>query len=639
MVGLTEVSRVAHAMEDVLGELSAARLAPEAELIDTMLTAVDGLTVMTTALLDGDDQSGQADELEQSLRALLETASAPDGDSVPPAREAPVPVPAAPSPARGRIDLHALPLPAETVAVPIDRLDELVRLAGEASAAHLRLERVVTERLGPQAADLAELRELAQALQRLHTRTMHARMVPISTITDKLRRAVRDLARTLEKRVRWEVEGAETELDRAVLERLADPLLHLVRNAVDHGVERAEERLAAGKPVPATVRLTAEQVGAEVILTVADDGRGVDVDEIRREATGRGTDVSGLSQRDLLDIVFAPGFSTAATVSQVSGRGVGLDVVSAEVRALHGRIELHSEPGVGTEFRLSVPITLAVLPCLLVEAGRQRFAVPMHSVVSAQPPQAVDAPHAGGRPVVRSAAEVVALTPLGDLLAEPANPQGGDRRAPGSGRVLVLAGPTRKQAFSVDALLGQRNVIVKALSPLLAGNPLLAGASLEPNGEVLLVLDAGALVESARSAGMAPAPRPAAKAAPVGRSLLVVDDALTVRELQRSILEQAGYRVRTASDGVEALARLAEQPADLVITDIEMPRMDGFGLLQAIRAHRDRRNVAVLIVTSRDNEADRSRSFEMGADGYVVKSRFDGRALVSSVERLLGKPG
>jgi two-component system chemotaxis sensor kinase CheA len=626
MVGLADVSRVAHAMESVLAELRSGRRAPGPAAIDALLVAVDGLTAMVPKLLEGSDQSSLADELVRTLESS-------DGNGHPPREDAVTPVPVADGSGGGT--LAGRELTAETIRIHVDRLDELVRLAGEAAAAELRLERLVTERLGPAAADLAEFRDLFRVLHELHSQTMQARMVPISRITDKLHRVVRDLARTQGKQVQWEVRGGGTELDRAVLEQLADPLLHLVRNAVDHGVESPAERERVGKPARATVSLHAAQVGSEVIVTVRDDGRGIDMGRVRREAARRGSDTSTLTDRDLVDLVFTSGFSMAETVSDVSGRGVGLDVVNTHLRAIHGRIELHSEPGGGTEFRLIVPITLAVLPCLVVEVDRQRYAVPTHSVVAALP--VPGHPHrAGGRAVVQSGREMVGLLPLASVLGVL---HGGNGQAPTPHRdagVLVIAGATRKHAFSVDALLGQRDVIVKGLSPLLPRSPLLAGASLEPNGEVLLVLDAGAVIDAARSSS-GPPPLPAGTPETSTRqSLLVVDDALTVRELQRSILEQAGYQVRTAADGVEALARLAEQPADLVLTDIEMPRMDGFELLEAIRNQPGRRNVAVLVVTSNESEEHRTRSFELGADGYVVKSQFDAKALLSSVERLLG---
>jgi two-component system chemotaxis sensor kinase CheA len=451
-------------------------------------------------------------------------------------------------------------------------------------------------------------------------------------MTDVLQRAVRDVARSTGKDVRWETRGEDTELDRGVLAQLSDPLLHLVRNAVDHGIESPDERVAAGKPEQAVVRLHAMQLGSEVIVTVSDDGHGIDVARVRAEAARQGTDAGALSDEEALYLIFRSGLSTASFVSDISGRGVGLDVVKANVEAARGRIEIHTEFEVGTEFRIIVPITLALLPCLLVQAGGQRHAIPMHSILLAQAEGAES--RSEGRAVVWTGSQPVPISNLAATLGLPPD---------ATGPVVVVAGLTRRHAFRVGELIGQRDVVVKGLSRLLPRLDVLAGASVEPDGSILLVLDVPGLIDRARfaRARTVPAPRPGDDtAAAPGRTramLLVVDDAMTVRELQRSILERAGYEVVTAVDGIDALARLAEGSVDLVLTDVEMPRMDGFALTEAIRAQSTRRNVPVLILTSRASEADRQRGLEAGADGYIIKSAFDEAALVSAVERLLGR--
>lgn len=516
--------------------------------------------------------------------------------------------------------------------MPLARLDELVRLVGESAAAQLRVGRMLADRLGTDPASLPEYRDLSRALNDLQERTMRARMVPVSTATDTLQRAVRDVARAGDKRVQFEVRGDDTELDRGVLQQLGDALLHLVRNAVDHGIETESERLAAGKPAEGTVRLHAMQLGSEVILSVSDDGRGVDLDKVRQEAARRGADVDGLTDDESLYLVFRSGLSTAGFVTDVSGRGVGLDVVRTSLDAVRGRVDVRSEAGAGTEFRLIVPITLAVLPCLMLRAAEQDFAVPMHSVLLATG-EAVEM-SAEGRPLLRLGEQVVPVADLGDVL-------GG---AGSAGPVIVLAGVTRRYAFRVDGLLGQRDVVVKGLSRLLPRLEVLAGASVEPDGRILLVLDATGVINRARlGRRMTPVDRtagPAPDAAPAGRltaHVLVVDDALTVRELERSILERAGYRVRTASDGRDALDRLAEELPDLVLTDVEMPRLDGFALTEEIRARPELANLPVVLLTSRASDEDRRRGLDAGADAYIVKSAFDETALLGVVERLLGR--
>ena len=639
VVGLDAFSAVAHAMEDLLEQLRSGERMATPALIDGVLGAVDGLQAMLPAAIGGEDCSASGAELERALRTLAGSAGdEPARDEAPgdeavgteggDAESGPAHETAPAAPAR-----HHQSADAETVRVPLARLDDLIRLAGESAAAHLRVGRMISQRLETDPSTIDEVRELSRLLNELQERAMRARMVPVVTITDMLQRAVRDVARATGKDVRWEVRGEDTELDRGVLQQLGDPLLHLVRNAVDHGIETAAEREAAGKPAQATVRFHAMQLGSEVILTVTDDGGGIDIDRVRAEASRAGGDASALSDEEAAYLVFRSGVSTADFVSEISGRGVGLDVVRTNVEAARGRVEIRTEPGAGTEFRIVVPITLAVLPCLLVEAGAQVHAIPMHSIVLAHN-QAVEA-RSEGKPVVWVGSQAVPLADLATTLG----------LAPDEdGPIIVVAGLTRQFAFRVRSLIGQRDVVVKGLSRLLPRLDVVAGASVEPDGSIVLVLDVAGLIDRARMAqagggavvAAASAATAARRAGPAAK-VLVVDDALTVRELQRSILERAGYDVVTASDGLEAMAVLAGGPVQLVLTDVEMPRMDGFGLTEAIRAHPTLGNVPVLILTSRASEEDRQRGLEAGADGYIVKSAFNEPALLAAVERLLGR--
>jgi len=341
----------------------------------------------------------------------------------------------------------------------------------------------------------------------------------------------------------------------------------------------------------------------------------------------------GLTDDETLQLIFRSGFSTASFVSDLSGRGVGLDAVRAGVESAGGRVEVRSTPGAGAEFRVVVPITLAVVRCLLVAAGGQRFAVPLPRVALVR--AAADAPllHAEGHELIDVAGEPVVVSELATALDIPST-------RVGQGTFVVVNGTVGRAAFVVDELVGQRDVVVTALSSLIPRLEVVSGTSIEPDGSILLVLNPAGLVE--RSRRHAPA-RPAGEGAPSpagGRSgrLLVVDDALTVRELQRSILERAGFEVTLAADGVEALACLAAAEFDLVLTDVEMPRMGGFELTEQIRAHPTLRNVGVLVLTSLVSDADRQRGMDAGADGYLVKSDFDEHRLLAAVDRLVGVP-
>jgi two-component system, chemotaxis family, sensor kinase CheA len=639
VVGLDEIMRVAHAMEEVLEGLRSGGATATQGLVDALLGAVDGIRELVPAVLAGEDRAAEAGALVVALQAPSPGTGqtpAPPPDP-PPAATPPPPVPgpppaaAAPPARRGR---------RKTIRLPTERLDELVRLVGEASAAALRVGRLVTDQLGADPAGVPELHELTRALESLQERTLQARMVPFGSIAEPLRRAARDLARSLGKSVELELRGQETELDRGVLEQVADPLLHLVRNAIDHGIEPPGARLAAGKPAHGTVRVHAMQLGSEVVVTVADDGRGIDLERVRERAGASGDSLEGVGDAEALYAIFRSGLSTAATLSEVSGRGVGLDVVRTSLAAVRGRVEVHSEPGAGSEFRLSVPITLAVLPCLLVETAGRRFAIPMHSVVSAEAAGWAE-DQVEGQVVIRARDQVLPVSDLAVTLdGTPAEAPAGDRPA------VVVASMTRRHAFLVDALVGQRNLVVKDPGRLLPRLDLLAGAALEPDGSILLVLDVSGLVDRARwlrsvarsAADPRAAAAPAALAAPAGPpSVLVVDDTTVVRELERSILEEAGYRVRTARDGREALAALATEPPDLVVTDVDMPGLDGLELTRAIRADRALAGLPVVVVTSKAAEADRMRAMEAGADAYLGKDDLDQRALLGVVGRLLGR--
>lgn len=452
---------------------------------------------------------------------------------------------------------------------------------------------------------------------------MQARMVPLSTVTPSLHRVVRDVALGDRKLVRWVVEGGETEIDRNVLEKLRDPLLHLVRNSVDHGIEPPDQRLAAGKPAEGVVRLHAMRRGSEIVVSISDDGGGIDVERVRAAAIRDGVDTADLSPAQITDLIFRPGLSTAATITDISGRGVGLDVVRTNLGLLRGRVDVHSVPHVGTEFTVAVPLTLTIIQCLIVESAGERVAIPLDAVINLLPSDVLEQ-HAGGLPMVMNGEAAVPVASLALTLG-----LGEVDRGP----VVVVAGSPADQAFRVGSLVGQRDMVVKGLGRLLPRLDSVAGAGIESDGSIVVVLDVPGLISRARQGAMAGGPKEVAT--PKQASVLVVDDALTVRELERSILERAGYTVRVSADGREALRLLQADPADLVLTDLEMPVMDGIELIEAMRRNKALSSTPVVILTSHDSESDRQRGLAAGADAYVVKRNFNQQSLLSLVEQLL----
>lgn len=666
VAGLADVSRLAHELEEVAEELRAGRQLVTPEVIDTLLAGADRLgTVISRALGESDIASAAGPHGDPAisgppngsqLAALDRRSSTQPGDfsdtnqthagvetpqlarkaamSDRPTRATEVATsPAEPLLARNGFS-RAAPSPSTSdsggvVMVPMERLDEMVRLIGESASAHLRVGRMLTERFGLDPTLNTEFNELSRSLNDLQDRAMRTRMVPLSTITDKLQRAVRDLSRAQGKKIHWDVRGIDTELDRGVLIQLSDSLLHLVRNAVDHGIEADTLRVASGKRSEGSIRLHAMQLGSEVIIAVTDDGNGIDIQRVREQAVRQGIDTDGMSEEDVLHLIFHPGLSTTALVTDVSGRGVGLDVVRTNVEATRGRVEVSSQPGLGTEFRIIVPITMAVLRCLLVESGGQRFALPFHRVVLSRRFDPASQTSAEGRSVLWVEDQPVPVSTLADTL-------GLDSAEPTRGPIVVLADTARRHGFQVDRLVGQRDVVLKGLSALLPHLPAVAGASVEPDGSVLIVLDPPGLIQRARQANRGKTPPSEAPSAAPFQRILVVDDALTVRELQRNILERAGFDVRVAVDGTDALSKLAEEPSDLILTDIEMPNMDGFALTEAVRSHPSLANIPVLILSSRSSEADRQKGLDAGADGFIIKSGFDEGSLLAAVNRLIG---
>jgi two-component system, chemotaxis family, sensor kinase CheA len=672
MVGMMRLSHLAHRLEDLLTELRSGTRRSTPELTDAMLRVVDGMGRLVVSTSHGEDGAADEVELERMLpasapadillteripkpsvavtkhaapppkhepkrapqpvvpKAAAPISALPSDGAVGPASASAPPVsdPAPPAPdaplARDRRRLDAV-----TLAVPVARIDELNRLVGEASAAQLRVGQVLGQELRSDPDTVNEYRELTKVLNQLQEVSERTRMVPIGTLEPILHRTVRDAARHAGKSVRWEITGDDVEIDRSVLEQLAAPLQHLVRNSVGHGIELPARRLALGKPEEGVVKVHAAQVGSKVVITITDDGSGIDVAAVRAAAAAEGVDVTNLDEVESVRLILRSGVSTATEVTADSGRGVGLDVVSSAVTAVRGRLEIENHPGSGSEFRIVVPITLTIVPCLIVAVAGQPFALPMERITRMLGPQPVHV--VGGRRLAMIEGQAVPVADLASLIG---------MSAKGGGPWVILGVAEQQKAFRVDTVLQKRDVVVRGLTGRLRDLHVISGASVEPNGSILLVLDVVALIErSERFVEPAVSITQDVEPPPRAPSVLVVDDSLMVRELQRSILERAGYDVRTANDGREALTMLAEQPPDLVVTDIEMPNVDGIELTLNIRSHPRLANIPVLIVTSHTSEEDRQRGLDAGADALIVKTAFDEAGLLNAVSRLLGESG
>lgn len=586
MIGFDEASHVAHAMEDVLEPARAAGAFP-AELTGPLLHATDAVRRAV---------SGDAAGVDEAIAALAEEEE--NGDSAPAATVA------EPEHRSMRVDAG--------------KVDGLLDAVGETVLQHRRLEHALDAADETLVAE--ELDRGGRMLGELQEAVIGMRTLPLQTITAPFPRAVRDMAERHGKHCELRMLGTETQLDRVILDGLGEMIVHLLRNAVSHGIEPPEQRIAAGKDPEAVIELRAEQRAGRVLITVADDGGGVP-----EEVLARARQVGSLAE-----VMTLPGFSTAEEVSDLSGRGVGLDAVKAHVEALSGSIEVTSTPGEGTAVAMNLPMTLALLRLLLVERSGLPFGIPVANIVELVRVDEVTSLRGARALMVRG--EPVPIVDLSGLFGEP------DAPPPRGAPAAVIAAAGRRVAVTGNELLGEQEVVVKALGTLLRGLRGYLGATVLGDGRVALIVDPAFFVRWMAN------PLPPAGAAPVGDTrpetgpppcVLVVDDQFTVRELQRSILEGAGYRVVTAADGREALDVLATRDdIDLVVTDLEIPRVDGFELIARLRAHDVLRELPVIVVTSRGSDEDRRRGAEAGADAYIVKDEFDQRALLETVGRL-----
>lgn len=669
VVGLPDLKVAAQQLEDILDELREHPEAIPAEAINTVLAQFD--------------QVRSAYECWQSADGGT-PAPPPVNGSPPSAPEITIPEPVPRLPAPAEVPAQPVPTAAEetfTVRVPSERLDRLLSLAGEVRisqraaesvsgqlvelsgqlAGILRTaqfcERTVREQSardgtpgGVLNGDLeAVRRQLEVALDQtrrigselkkkrgreallvesLETNIRRARLLPLVMLTDSLRRVVRDLSQSLGKPIQYVVDIGSIMLDKAVIEALKDPLMHMLRNAADHGIETAAERLAAGKPETGVIRIEACRRGPLVRITLTDDGRGVDFSRVRERIARSGlldeAEIAQLSERELGKFLYRPGFSTAAA-SDVSGRGVGLDVVLDTVRRLQGNVELESSSPAGSTFAITVPVTVSTVRILTVLSGGQYYGFPSSTVVRTGRASRSDLRELEGCLILPVNGEPVRWMHLADLVGGQFSRALSERQ---TWSYLLISGEGRKLAVAVEELEDESEVLLKPLGYPLAGLQGVMGATVRADGQVQLVLDLSSRVSGRNTVTNS---RPAVPKKVAGR-ILVVDDSPTTRAVLRNVFTAAGFVVTTATDGLDALDRLRAQEVDVVISDVEMPRLNGFDLARQIKS---RFRLPVILVTGREREEHRREGLEAGADAYVVKSTFEDKGLLEIVEQFI----
>ena len=700
IVGIDAGVSVAHVMEDCLVEAQEGRLRLRPEHIDALLQGTDLLMRIATPGDASVEAAVQAYLVQVANLLQPGSAAAPAPTVEPVAPPAPEPQPVAPAPLvvqEPEAEPEPEPRPARknqvaeggerVLRVTAERLNSLLDLSSKALvetqrfkpflATLQRLKRVqgqglraldglkaqlesgergddvrealaltqqllaeAQQMLQRQVVDLDELGwQAGQRAQNLYDMALACRMRPFADVLTGQSRMVRDLGRSLGKQVRLEIEGEKTQVDRDVLEKLEAPLTHLLRNAVDHGIEMPEQRLAAGKPMEGTIRLRASHQAGLLVLELSDDGGGVDLDRLRRSIVERhlspAETVAQMSEAELLTFLFLPGFSLRDKVTEVSGRGVGLDAVQHMVRQLRGQVEMTQGDGNGSRFHLEVPLTLSVVRSLVVEVSGEAYAFPLAHIERTLELSAEAIVQIEGRQQFWHEGRHIGLVSASQLLNRPVS-QNGEQ----SIKVVVIRERDTLYGVAIDRLVGERVLVVMPLDQRLGKIQDISAGALLDDGSVVLIVDVEDLlrsVEKLLSTGRLERIERRGAAREVARKrVLVVDDSLTVRELQRKLLSNRGYEVAVAVDGMDGWNALRSEDFDLLITDIDMPRMDGIELVTLVRRDSRLQSLPVMVVSYKDREEDRRRGLDAGADYYLAKASFHDDALLDAVVELIG---
>ncbi len=518
----------------------------------------------------------------------------------------------------------------QTIRVEVKRLDHLMNLIGELVLGKNRLLKIyddVEERYEGEKF-LEELNQVVSSISLVTTdlqiAVMKTRMLPIAKVFNKFPRMVRDLSRELGKQIELEISGEETELDKSIVEEIGDPLVHIIRNSCDHGIENAQTRLSRGKPAMGTIKLKAYNEGNHIVIEIADDGNGLDADILRSKAIEKGMiserEADSMSDKEAFALIFKPSLSTAKVVTNVSGRGVGMDVVKTNIEKLNGIIDVDSELGHGTVIKLKIPLTLAIIQALLVGAQEEYYAIPLASVLETVRIPLDEIYTIEGKNVLRLRDEVLSLVRLSDIFGVKQVYEGGEHTY-----VVVIGLAESKLGVVVDTLVGQEEIVIKSLGDYLQGIDGIAGATIRGDGRVTLIIDVAALMNLAK--GITVDIRASAetavkvKSSPSDYVVLAVDDSAMDRNIMKKSMEPIGVKVIEASNGQEALNMLksAEYSIDAVLIDIEMPRMDGYTLAGEIRKYSKYKNLPLIAVTSRTSKSDRLRGVESGMSEYITK--------------------
>ena len=663
-VNFKKIAIVAHAAEDLLGAVRKDQLTLRAEILDSLFLALDIIKKILADIESKKKTQVDPVQLIETLRNFIKDSEKKEQENqivvnVSKVQATPVLKKSPKSPLEEEVSktsfhnlkTRRLPVkPEQTIRVETNRLDKLMNLVGELVLGRNRLVQVMRGLLEKLAEDRAS-QDLTGAvdflnfvISDLQMAVLKTRMQPIGKIFNRFSRTVRDLGRELGKQVKLTIKGAETELDKSVIDELGDPLIHLLRNAVDHGIEAPDVRLQKGKSELGHVLLSASHRGDHIVIELSDDGKGMNVEAIKNKAVKQGliqeAEADRLLPHQIFEFIFLPGFSTASAVTNVSGRGVGMDVVKNSIEKLNGSIEVHSEAGKGSIFTVQLPLTLAIIQALHVKVSKETFAIPLNSVVETLRVYPHQTETVSGREVVRFRNSLIPLVYLDNLFDVEV-----ESKDPAAKMYVVVVGISEKKiGIVVDKIISQEEIVVKPLGKFLQNSSGISGASISGDGRVTLIIDVAGLFRlltttpfvlcSSQEAKTSMKKYLAAEESRETTSILVVEDSKSERKRTRLIMEAKGFKIIEASNGKEALQKLEESQIDLVITDIEMPELDGYQLTARIRKHRRYYNIPVIAVSSHKEMINRIKGMEAGINTYLPKPLRE-NDIFTAIENLL----
>lgn len=683
MLGLTLIGELAHKFEDALEVLK--KGAPGAGFFDVMFRALDMISAMVEQAKAGGENTQDPGAIIEELQRVAkgeDVVAAPDSPAPQQEQEGSAP---ASEPAVNEVQEAVGTAPAsapeapvqavrtkrvETVRIDTSKLDETTKLVGEMVSNQSRLKqnlvylealhRETTRGLGVVSSidgetDIGEIVRMMQRMnvmlrqvsthykndlayqslltEELLEKVTGMRMLPLSTVLDTFQRNVRDISSSCGKKVELVIEGGQTELDKTIIEKIGDPLLHMIRNSIDHGIESPEVRLREGKPETGTIRIRAGYDGSVAYIDVSDDGAGIHIDKVKEKALQKRMydkeTLDAMPVGDVLNLIFRPGFSTSSFITDISGRGVGMDVVKDSiVGQLKGSVHVQTEAGKGVVFQIKLPLTLAIMRVFLVRIGDALYGLMVDSIVEVLKTRRSEIIDVVDKKAIRLREKLLPVVELRGVLSLPDAASGEDAT------VVMLSDGEELLGVVVDELISEEDMEIKPLPRHMKNIGLVSGVSVTGKNDIVVVLNTSKVFAMAKNV-KTPIGAKAVQSERKAVHILVVDDSVNTREIERSILESYGYQVDVATDGLDGYEKARNAHYDLIVTDVEMPRMDGFSLTEKLRADAAHRHTPIIIVSSRDKEDDKRRGMQAGANAYIVKGSFDQSNLLSTVQALV----